>query len=84
MAFPDVKQLEDATFDMVVAGRVVGDDVAIAMIEAEATDGAWGLVKDEGVAAPTEEERAQPYLWRFWRNIPRTGRSIGSRFRNSR
>jgi polyphosphate:AMP phosphotransferase len=26
------------------------------------------------IAAPTEEERAQPYLWRFWRNIPRTGR----------
>ena len=25
-------------------------------------------------AAPTEEERAQPYLWRFWRHIPRTGR----------
>jgi len=22
------------------------------------------------VAAPTEEERAQPYLWRFWRHIP--------------
>ena len=26
------------------------------------------------IAAPTEEERAQPYLWRFWRNIPRKGR----------
>jgi polyphosphate:AMP phosphotransferase len=26
------------------------------------------------VAAPTEEERAQPYLWRFWRHVPRTGR----------
>jgi len=26
------------------------------------------------VAAPTEEERAQPYLWRFWRHIPRLGR----------
>jgi polyphosphate:AMP phosphotransferase len=26
------------------------------------------------VAAPTEEERAQPYLWRFWRQIPRVGR----------
>lgn len=26
------------------------------------------------VAAPTEEERAQPYLWRFWRHIPRQGR----------
>ena len=24
-------------------------------------------------AAPTEEERAQPYLWRFWRNLPRQG-----------
>ena len=24
-------------------------------------------------AAPTDEERAQPYLWRFWRNIPRHG-----------
>jgi len=26
------------------------------------------------VAAPTEEERAQPYLWRFWRHVPRCGR----------
>lgn len=26
------------------------------------------------VAAPTEEERAQPYLWRFWRHIPAKGR----------
>ncbi len=25
------------------------------------------------VAAPTEEERAQPYLWRFWRQLPRRG-----------
>lgn len=26
------------------------------------------------VAVPTEEERAQPYLWRFWRHLPRSGR----------
>lgn len=26
------------------------------------------------VAAPTDEERAQPYLWRFWRQLPRKGR----------
>jgi len=26
------------------------------------------------IAAPTEEERDQPYLWRFWRHVPRTGR----------
>lgn len=26
------------------------------------------------VAAPTDEERAHPYLWRFWRQLPRLGR----------
>ena len=26
------------------------------------------------IAAPTDEERAQHYLWRFWRNVPRRGR----------
>ncbi len=26
------------------------------------------------VAAPNDEERAKPYLWRFWRNVPRLGR----------
>ena len=25
------------------------------------------------IAAPTDEERARPYLWRFWRNLPRWG-----------
>ena len=28
------------------------------------------------VAAPTEEERAQPYLWRFWRHLPRHGKVL--------
>ena len=26
------------------------------------------------IAAPTEDERAQPYLWRFWRQIPPRGK----------
>ena len=26
------------------------------------------------VAAPTDEESARPYLWRFWRNLPERGR----------
>ena len=26
------------------------------------------------VAAPTDEEKARPYLWRFWRHVPRQGR----------
>ncbi len=32
-----------------------------------------GRVQVIPVGAPTEEERAQPYLWRFWRNLPRAG-----------
>lgn len=27
------------------------------------------------VAAPTDEEKVQPYLWRFWRHLPRLGRA---------
>jgi len=26
------------------------------------------------IAAPTDEEAAQPYLWRFWRRLPRRGK----------
>jgi len=28
------------------------------------------------IAAPTDEERAQPYLWRFWRNVPELGSAV--------
>lgn len=28
------------------------------------------------IAAPTDEERAKPYLWRFWRHLPRKGRFV--------
>jgi polyphosphate:AMP phosphotransferase len=27
----------------------------------------------QAFAAPTDEERARPYLWRFWRTLPRPG-----------
>ncbi|HEU4912025.1 MAG TPA: polyribonucleotide nucleotidyltransferase [Actinomycetes bacterium] len=72
VAFPTHEQLEDAVFDMVVAGRVTdGDgkqDVAIMMVEAEATTAAWKLIKDEGKTAPTEEivaaglDAAKPFI----------------------
>ncbi len=29
--------------------------------------------KTVSIAAPTDEERARPYLWRFWRHVPRRG-----------
>ncbi len=68
VAFPTVKQLEDATFDMVVAGRVLPDgDVAIMMVEAESTEATWDLVRS-GRTAPTEEvvgqglEAAKPFI----------------------
>jgi polyribonucleotide nucleotidyltransferase len=68
VAFPTVEQLEDAVFDMVVAGRVVDSgDVAIMMVEAEATDKVIELVAG-GAQAPTESvvaeglEAAKPFI----------------------
>jgi len=56
VAFPTHSELERATFDMVVAGRVLEDDsdVAIMMVEAEATPGTVALLAG-GAPAPTEE-----------------------------
>jgi polyribonucleotide nucleotidyltransferase len=67
VGFPLHSQLEEATFDMVVAGRVVGDDVAVMMVEAEATEKVVELVAG-GATAPTEEivaqglEAAKPFI----------------------
>jgi polyribonucleotide nucleotidyltransferase len=58
VAFPDHNQVKDAVFDMVVAGRIAGDDVAIMMVEAEATDNTIELIKG-GQSAPTEEVVAE-------------------------
>jgi polyribonucleotide nucleotidyltransferase len=71
VAFPTVEQLENAVFDMVVAGRIVGgadkNDIAIMMVEAEATDNVIELVAG-GAGAPTESvvaqglEAAKPFI----------------------
>lgn len=67
VAFPRHSEKERAVFDMVVAGRIVGDDVAIMMVEAEATNDSFNLIS-EGAQAPTEEvvaeglEAAKPFL----------------------
>ncbi len=58
VGFPTHSQLEEAVFDMVIAGRIAGDDVAITMVEAESTNATWELVQS-GVQAPTEEIVAQ-------------------------
>ena len=71
VAFPTVEQLEEAVFDMVVAGRKTGSgdsaDVAIMMVEAEATDSVIALIAG-GATAPTETvvaeglEAAKPFI----------------------
>jgi polyribonucleotide nucleotidyltransferase len=71
VGFPTHTQLEDATFDMVVAGRVLEDgDVAIMMVEAESTPRTLVLLadSDSGAVGPTEEtvalglEAAKPFI----------------------
>jgi polyribonucleotide nucleotidyltransferase len=68
VGFPHHSQLERATFDMVVAGRVLeSGDVAIMMVEAEATENSIALFADGGTK-PTEEivaeglEAAKPFI----------------------
>ncbi|UXW84655.1 polyribonucleotide nucleotidyltransferase [Microbacterium azadirachtae] len=72
VAFPNAEQVEQAVFDLVVAGRVVAkgdgtEDVAIMMVEAEATEGSWNLIK-AGATKPSEDivaqglEAAKPFL----------------------
>ncbi|MCC3762285.1 polyribonucleotide nucleotidyltransferase [Glycomyces sp. TRM65418] len=55
VAFPTLEQIAKATFDMVVTGRVLeSGDVAIMMVEAEATDNTISLI-EAGGTKPTEE-----------------------------
>ncbi|MEL4503989.1 polyribonucleotide nucleotidyltransferase [Luteococcus sp. H138] len=68
VCFPTVAQMQDATFAMAVAGRVLEDgDVAIMMVEAGGTEATWELVRS-GKTAPTEEvvaqglEAAKPFI----------------------
>ncbi|MEW5096735.1 polyribonucleotide nucleotidyltransferase [Clavibacter michiganensis] len=72
VAFPKHSQLKEAVFDITVAGRVVTDsagneDVAIMMVEAEATEGAWDLIQG-GATKPDEAvvaqglEAAKPFI----------------------
>ncbi|MCC2029174.1 polyribonucleotide nucleotidyltransferase [Microbacterium tenebrionis] len=72
VAFPNQAQVEEAVFDLMVAGRVVkkadgSEDVAIMMVEAEATENSWNLIKG-GAVKPNEDivagglEAAKPFL----------------------
>ncbi|MBO3663334.1 polyribonucleotide nucleotidyltransferase [Microbacterium stercoris] len=68
VAFPNAEQVESAVFDLMVAGRVLDNgEVAIMMVEAEATENSWNLIK-AGAVKPNEEivagglEAAKPFI----------------------
>lgn len=73
IAFPKAEQLKEAVFDLIVAGRVLTNedgsegDVAIMMVEAEATENSWNLIQG-GAVKPNEEivaqglEAAKPFI----------------------
>ncbi len=58
---PTYQQLEEATFDVVVAGRRNGEGgIDVLMIEGEAPDNTWNILAAEGSAqAPTEQVVAE-------------------------
>ena len=58
VAFPRWSELTRATFSMAIAGRVVGDDVAVMMVEAKAPEHA-DIVINAGGAKPTESVVAE-------------------------
>ncbi len=69
-----VRRLHDADRSMLLVFEgpdAAGKGGAIRRLTA-ATDAR--LVRVISVGAPTDEELAHPYLWRFWRNLPRCGR----------
>ena len=67
VAFPTREQSKNAVFDIAIAGRVIGDDVAIMMVEAEGTEQMTDLIA-AGAQAPTEQvvaeglEAAKPFI----------------------
>ncbi|OJX71033.1 MAG: polyribonucleotide nucleotidyltransferase [Micrococcales bacterium 73-13] len=68
VAFPRFSQLAEAVFDLTVAGRVLPNgEVAIMMVEAEATEASWELIRG-GAIKPDEErvaeglEAAKPFI----------------------
>ncbi|MGH3778434.1 MAG: polyribonucleotide nucleotidyltransferase [Pseudonocardiaceae bacterium] len=86
VAFPTHEQVQRAVFDMVVAGRMVSagpdSDVAIMMVEAEATETVIELVAG-GAQAPTEEvvaaglEAAKPFIRALCQAQQELARAVG-------
>mgnify|MGYP001160582188 FL=1 len=83
----DLAKYQARLSELVRDPRFVGKRSLVLVFEGSDAAGKGGTIRRVGaamdarqyqiipIAAPTEEERAQPYLWRFWRHLPRTGRA---------
>lgn len=87
-AYEKERDREQARLALLTRDKAFRDIAVIAVFEGNDAAGKGGAIRrvtqaldarlyhSVPVAAPTEEERAQPYLWRFWRHIPRRGRMV--------
>ncbi len=66
------RELKDRSVVLVFEGNdAAGKGGTIRRITSALDARQYGVIQ---IASPTEEERAQPYLWRFWRHLPGRGR----------
>ncbi len=66
------KKFRDRSLVMVFEGNdAAGKGGAIRRVTAAMDARFYNIVP---IAAPSDEEKVQPYLWRFWRHLPRKGR----------
>ena len=68
-----------------VTGKKIGDRGLVLVFEGVDAAGKGSAIRRvvraldprnvdaHAIAAPTDEEKAQPYLWRFWRRLPKRG-----------
>jgi polyphosphate:AMP phosphotransferase len=85
-AYSDELEKTQARLNLLSREPKFGSIAAVAVFEGEDAAGKGGairrvtaaldarLYRTVPIAAPTEEEAARPYLWRFWRHVPGRGR----------
>ena len=84
--YKDMLDVEQARLAMLMRDKRMRRHALVAVFEGNDAAGKGGAIRRVAaaldprqyrivpIAAPTEEERAQPYLWRFWRHIPARGK----------
>ena len=85
-AYKDMLAVEQARLAMLMRDKRMRRHALVVVFEGNDAAGKGGAIRRVAaaldprqyrivpIAAPTEEERAQPYLWRFWRHIPARGK----------